>query len=785
MIARADNNDLVRKPRAAKAGWRSLADDRMLLALLMFSLATFVGVTFRTTGLCLLVWAIALAKGLFIARHSITKIDSTIRSVYMSPWIAFFGAALIIPATIWLRRVTITSRSINALELAVDFVAHSALAVGLWVWSRNPRRGHVSQMVAMTLALFMSVASGGVSGMITGQTAIGLVTVLGFIATSQIVFSPSSIRSSLRLGTLIYTSTAILAMLMVTSAMTQLTTRSLSEIQAFISSGLKDQLEAGATEILGSGTRYVTGQRLGNVRRVIESNPQEVVLKGYSEQVPGYLRGNIFDHYQAGSWDARAAYSNSSGSGSAEGGRDEGGRDEGGRGEGGRDEGGRDEGGRGEGGLGEGGLGEVILRPIAQASVPLTQPERGDRFRYPMIDSDSASDPQISSPPIVGTVELLSDPTRGNKSFLPEATVWVELVGQSVVVSNDRTLVRGVDFDEPYVAGVAAAPVPQPLTQNDRTILTALPKQMEGIIRKTATEAFGVEALGSKLSGGEVLGDDASDDDGFDGNQSSPDVLFASEKVAKLATFFQNKFTYSLERQSGPRWIDPLWYFLERRHPAHCEYFAAAGMFLLRSQGIPARYVTGYVMDEPSEDANSYVARNSDAHAWVEYYDQSDSRWKVAEMTPGKTYKPFGQGADEITSTADAMLDEKTQTGAGSRFYEQLRQLLGLLPMSDALVSGFRYAQVPLLVGLSWVLYRRIRKPGGNSSEHTRRLEALDRKARRWGMIREDSETLHQFAIRVETTTPLNANKNIEWQQLGRSLADDYRHHARSLYRAV
>jgi hypothetical protein len=749
MTARTDDNDLVRNPRASKAWWQSLATDRKLLAFLMFSLAMFVGVTFRTTGMCLLVWVISLAKGLFIARHSTSRSESTIRNLYKSPWIAVLGATLIIPVTFWLRRVMITSRSINALELAIDFVAHSALAVALWVWSRNPRRGHVSQMVAMTLALFMSVASGGVSGLITGQTAIGLVAVLGFIATSQIVFSPSSIRSALRSGTLIYTSAAILAMLMATSAMTQVTTRSLSEIQAFISSGLRDQLEAGATEILGSGTRYVTGQRLGNVRRTMELNPQEVVLKGYSEQVPGYLRGNVFDHYQAGSWDAQAAYSNSGGSGFGEAGS-------------------------GEAGSGEAGRGEFVLRPIAQASVPLTQPERGDRLRYPLIDSDSTSDPQSSLPAIVGTVELVSDPTRGNKSFLPEATVWIELVGQSVVVRNDHTLVRGVDFDEPYVAGVAAAPVPEPLTPKDRAILTAVPKQMEAIIRKTATEALAGEATGG------IPGDDV-----LVGNQSLPKVPSSSQTAAKIATFFQTKFTYSLERQPGPRWIDPLWYFLERRHPAHCEYFAAAGMFLLRSQGIPARYVTGYVMDEPSEDANTYVARNSDAHAWVEYYDQSGSRWKVAEMTPGKTYKPFGQGADEITSTADAMSDDRTETGAGSRFYEQFRQLIGLLPMSDALVSGFRYAQVPLLIGLSWVLYRRIRKPGGNSSEHTLRLEALDRKARRWGMIREDSETLHQFAIRVETTAPVNSKKNNEWQELGRLLADDYRHHARSLYRAV
>lgn len=72
-------------------------------------------------------------------------------------------------------------------------------------------------------------------------------------------------------------------------------------------------------------------------------------------------------------------------------------------------------------------------------------------------------------------------------------------------------------------------------------------------------------------------------------------------------------------------------HFLQEKR-GYCLHFATAGALLLRMQGIPARFVTGYAV---SFNANGAAAvRDSDAHAWVEVYITGYG-WHPVEMTPG------------------------------------------------------------------------------------------------------------------------------------------------------
>jgi len=65
----------------------------------------------------------------------------------------------------------------------------------------------------------------------------------------------------------------------------------------------------------------------------------------------------------------------------------------------------------------------------------------------------------------------------------------------------------------------------------------------------------------------------------------------------------------------------------------YCEYFASAMTVMLRSQGIPARYVVGYTTgQEVSQD--TYQVRGMNAHAWVEVYFP-DVGWVRFDPTPG------------------------------------------------------------------------------------------------------------------------------------------------------
>jgi hypothetical protein len=86
----------------------------------------------------------------------------------------------------------------------------------------------------------------------------------------------------------------------------------------------------------------------------------------------------------------------------------------------------------------------------------------------------------------------------------------------------------------------------------------------------------------------------------------------------KLAT--SEQFQYSLTGQERDPNLDPIEDFVTKHPLGHCEYFATALTLMLRSQGIPARMVSGYMCDQSDWDSlgGYYQVRQYDAHTWVE-----------------------------------------------------------------------------------------------------------------------------------------------------------------------
>jgi hypothetical protein len=104
------------------------------------------------------------------------------------------------------------------------------------------------------------------------------------------------------------------------------------------------------------------------------------------------------------------------------------------------------------------------------------------------------------------------------------------------------------------------------------------------------------------------------------------------EIVNTLDTFFQEKFSYSLELTGKGNHPSPLSTFLLKTRSGHCEYFATATVLLLRTVGIPARYVRGYSVHEFSRLENQFVVRDRHAHAWTRVH--LDGLWQRFDTTP-------------------------------------------------------------------------------------------------------------------------------------------------------
>lgn len=114
----------------------------------------------------------------------------------------------------------------------------------------------------------------------------------------------------------------------------------------------------------------------------------------------------------------------------------------------------------------------------------------------------------------------------------------------------------------------------------------------------------------------------------------------AYDKAASIERYLKTRYAYTLDL-TGPRTDDPLAHFLFVRRAGHCEYFAAAMTVMLRVEGIPARYVTGFLPGEYNDLGGDYIVRESDAHTWVEVYFP-DYGWVTFDPTPAGEVKQGG-----------------------------------------------------------------------------------------------------------------------------------------------
>lgn len=105
----------------------------------------------------------------------------------------------------------------------------------------------------------------------------------------------------------------------------------------------------------------------------------------------------------------------------------------------------------------------------------------------------------------------------------------------------------------------------------------------------------------------------------------SPDLVRALLRQIHSESFFYTLHPPVLEENI----VDDFW-FNKRR--GYCEHYANAMAFILRAAGIPARIVVGYQGGEWQTFGHYLQVRQSDAHAWVEYW-QDGVGWTRADPT--------------------------------------------------------------------------------------------------------------------------------------------------------
>jgi len=234
------------------------------------------------------------------------------------------------------------------------------------------------------------------------------------------------------------------------------------------------------------------------------------------------------------------------------------------------------------------------------------------------------------------------------------------------------------------------------------------------------------------------------------------------DKANAIQSFLTHNFRYSLDAPLTEQ-DQPLEEFLFSRKTGYCEHYATAMVIMLRTIGIPARLVTGFLATEWNEYGNYYVVRQQDAHAWVEMH-LPHSGWITMDPTPpsidsigngSPAWHALGRMMDTIRlqwsrffvqySAADqlAVVRELKAEGTSAR-NKALDSMTALFSPVVAMLSGMTaYVSQgmrpevlgPVLIGLALLLWLGMKRPWVKGMAWTRTIHDEQRIVQLYGRM--------------------------------------------------
>jgi protein-glutamine gamma-glutamyltransferase len=168
-----------------------------------------------------------------------------------------------------------------------------------------------------------------------------------------------------------------------------------------------------------------------------------------------------------------------------------------------------------------------------------------------------------------------------------------------------------------------------------------------------------------------------------------------AERARRLENHLMDDYTYTLDFE-GRSAANPIEDFLFRYHSGQCEYFASAMVLMLRSQGIPARLVTGFLGGEYNPFEGYFIVRESNAHAWVEAYLDGEG-WRIFDPTP-PAGRPIASSEGFLLLAQQAwdfVLFRWDRYVLTFGLYDQLQIFSGLREMWSDFWSRFHHNQGP------------------------------------------------------------------------------------------
>ncbi len=118
------------------------------------------------------------------------------------------------------------------------------------------------------------------------------------------------------------------------------------------------------------------------------------------------------------------------------------------------------------------------------------------------------------------------------------------------------------------------------------------------------------------------------------------------DAAAAIKSYLDSRYRYSY--QISPAANDVVNEFLFVSHKGYCDQFSTSFIMMMRSLGVPARWVVGYAPGTYVKGRGGYLVRQVDAHSWAQIWIRGTG-WVPIDPTPGFHYPTYSAG--ELTSS--------------------------------------------------------------------------------------------------------------------------------------
>lgn len=130
--------------------------------------------------------------------------------------------------------------------------------------------------------------------------------------------------------------------------------------------------------------------------------------------------------------------------------------------------------------------------------------------------------------------------------------------------------------------------------------------------------------------------------------------------ISDVAAYVRACGVYDLDTPRTPEGEDFALWFLQESRTGYCVHFATAAVLLLREIGVPARYVSGYLVQTQARQWVDVTDRQ--AHAWAEYYTPGVG-WAPLDATPAAQAAAGPDGTSVPATASDAVANTAPEPG--------------------------------------------------------------------------------------------------------------------------